>query len=364
MKIKEALGIGLLALVLASVGAPTRGVANDAANVDAASSVLREFMSLPAKQIPQSLLSDAKGIAIIPKVVKGGFVVGVHHGRGVLLTRDEAGRWVPPMVVSFTGGGVGWQAGLQSTDLILVFRTTESVNRVSEGKLTIGVDAAAAAGPVGRQANASTDATLSAEILSYSRSRGLFVGVSIDGSSLQVDGPATQMMYRSADGVPAYPVPAGQPLPKSVETLLGLLTKYSAGADRTAATTGSPVAPVYVSPIPPPPGGSPVEASRQKLARSSEQLNSLVDDNWKRFLALPREVYAAGNPPTPDAVATALKRYESLASNPTYATLNQRAEFSSTLQALREYYEALVARPNSLSLPPPPPTLPPPPNGR
>ena len=134
--------------------------------------VLREVMAIPASQIPAKLLQEARGIAIIPGVVKGGFVVGVRHGRGVMLVRSESNQWLPPMFITLSGGSVGWQAGIQSTDVILVFRTRNSINNLMNGKLTLGVDAAAAAGPIGRQAAAATALSLSAELLSYSRSRG------------------------------------------------------------------------------------------------------------------------------------------------------------------------------------------------
>jgi len=355
MKTMDWLAIPFLILAIAGVLSPAKSEGNDAQIIDSASSVLREFMDLPTKSIPQSLLADAKGVAIIPRVVKGGFVVGVHHGRGVILTRDEGMRWQPPMIVTFTGGGVGWQAGLQSTDLILVFRSAGSVQRVMEKKLTIGVDAAAAAGPVGRQANAATDATLTAEILSYSRSRGLFVGVSIDGSAMQVDAPATQMLYRTNQGVPNLPVPADYPVPKSVETLVTLLTQYTKGP-MEPMNVGVPrvVAPSF-TPSPMPFAASSADTVRTKLAASADRLSSLIDDGWRKFLALPKEVYAAGPHPSPEAVATTLKRYDSILADPRYAALQQRAEFSATHQLLREYYGLLVARPGTIDLPPPPP---------
>ncbi len=106
-------------------------------------------------------------MAIFPQVVKGGFIVGARHGRGVAIIRDATGAWQPPVFVTLTGGSVGWQAGLQSSDIILVFKTRKSVDRFLNGKFTLGADVSVAAGPVGRQAAAATDARLQAEILSY-----------------------------------------------------------------------------------------------------------------------------------------------------------------------------------------------------
>jgi len=149
----------------------------EAAVVDSSSEVLDQIMSIPGRSIPASLLDKAEGVVIIPGMIKGGFIVGVRHGRGVIVTRDEAGKWKPPMFVDITGASVGWQAGIQGTDLVLVFRTKNSLQNLMRGKFTIGANASAAAGPVGRDAQAATDAALKAEILSYSRSCGLFAGV-------------------------------------------------------------------------------------------------------------------------------------------------------------------------------------------
>jgi len=352
MKTKGWLAIALLCLVIAGVIPPAESSANDSQIVDSASGVLREFMALPNKSIPQSLLKDAKGIAILPRVVKGGFVVGVYHGRGVILTRDEASRWQPPMMVNFSGAGVGWQAGLASTDLVLVFRTAGSVQRVLEKKFTIGVDASAAAGPIGREA----DTNLTAEVLSYSRSKGLFLGISVEGSALQLDAPATQVLYRTSQGVPELPVPANYPVPKSAENLMALLTQLTSAPE--PMNVGDPRSVVVGQPYNPPPmpvATPSADAVRLKLAASSDRLSTMIDDTWRRYLALPREVSAGGAPPSPESIAAVLRRYESIAADPRYAPLQQRPEFGATQQLLREYYELLVARPGSLNLPPPPP---------
>ena len=157
----------------AYVAPPTQEVAI----VEAATGVLNEIMSVPNQGIPSTLLRDAQGIAIVPGMLKGGFVIGVHHGNGVVVLRDEAGNWRPPSFISITGGSIGWQAGVQSTDVVLVFKTKNSIKRFASGKFTIGGDISAAAGPVGREASASTDITLKAEMYSYSHSRGLFAGI-------------------------------------------------------------------------------------------------------------------------------------------------------------------------------------------
>lgn len=163
--------------------------------VDLATVILDEINQIPEKGIPPSLLANAAGVAIIPNVIKVGLMVGGRFGKGVLLLRNEQGNWSDPVFISLTGGSLGWQIGAQSTDVILVFKTPRSVAGILNGKFTLGADAAVAAGPVGRNLSGATDPTLSAEIYSYSRSRGLFAGVSLEGSILQVDDPANVAYY-------------------------------------------------------------------------------------------------------------------------------------------------------------------------
>jgi len=126
--------------------------------------VLEEISAIPETGIPPTLLQNAHGIAVVPGVIKVGFVVGGRHGRGVVLVRDDRGGWSNPVFISLTGGSVGWQIGAQSTDVILVFKSGKSIDGIMKGKFTVGADAAVAAGPVGRSASASTDAQLKAEI--------------------------------------------------------------------------------------------------------------------------------------------------------------------------------------------------------
>ena len=152
---------------------------------------------MPGKAIPEYLLAEAQGVVIVPNVIKIGFIAGVRRGHGVVMVRDAEGEWSLPQFVTLTGGSVGWQAGIQGTDVVLVFTTRKGVQGLMQGKFTIGADASVSAGPVGRNAAAGTDATLKSEILSYSRSRGLFLGVAIDGSVLEIDGVAHAAYYGS-----------------------------------------------------------------------------------------------------------------------------------------------------------------------
>ena len=314
--------------------------------VDTATGVLDEIMSVPAKQIPQYLLADAHGVAIIPNVVKGGFVVGVRHGRGVALIRDDMGQWNPPIFVSLTGGSVGWQAGIQSTDVVLIFRTRKSIDGLMSGRLTVGVDAAVAAGPVGRQAAAATDTSLGAEILSYSRSRGLFAGVSLDGSLMQLDHAAGSAYYHTpivgANGQAIRPLNTAPP---SAIRLMNRLAEYS----------GSPQ--IAAAELPQNPVGQELpqaEAVRRQLGLSWQKLSAILDDRWREYLEPPREVLV-GQPVDATALRNKLQQYAAVAADQQYAALAQTPEFTATNQLLREYATLQTAQAaTKLTLPPPP----------
>ena len=188
----------LFALVLTFTAvAPVAAAPPPAQTLKSSVEVLDELAAIPAKCIPPALLADAQGVAIIPRVIKAGFVLGGRGGHGVILVRDMNGAWSEPNFVNLGGASVGFQAGVESTDVVLVFRTRKSVDRLMDGKhkVTLGADVSIAAGPIGRQASAATDARLEAEILSYSRSRGLFAGVSFDGAAIYPDA-GTNAAYR------------------------------------------------------------------------------------------------------------------------------------------------------------------------
>ncbi|MGA2033578.1 MAG: lipid-binding SYLF domain-containing protein [Thermoguttaceae bacterium] len=343
-------------LCLAARPAPAQ--LNETATVDASSQVLSEIMMIPAWRIPASLLANAQGIAVVPGVVKGGFIVGVRFGRGIVVVRDDAGNWRPPVFVSLTGGSVGWQIGVQATDVILVFKTRGSIRGLMSGKFTLGADAAVAAGPVGRQAEAATDIALRAEILSYSRSRGLFLGVSLDGSVVQVDGRANALYY----GGPGFAGPQ-QPIPPSAVRLMQQVTQYCGGPAAYAAVQPMVVAPPMVVPQPVPIPGSPAPMPlptepelRRQLHVASQQLDMALDGNWRAYLALPAEVHAGGAPPGAEALRQSLGRFDGVAGDPRYYLLAARPEFRRAHDLLRSY----VALPAAVA---PPPSLPGPPLG-
>ena len=164
--------------------------------VTAARQVLDQFFNLQIEAIPPAMLQSSAGVAIFPNMVKGGFILGVNYGKGVLHVRNADQSWSPPVMVTMGGGSIGFQAGVQAADIVLVFKTPQSLTNILSGqKITLGADASVAVGPVGRQANAATDARLGAEIYSYARSRGLFLGVSLGGADLSIDHNADGVLY-------------------------------------------------------------------------------------------------------------------------------------------------------------------------
>jgi lipid-binding SYLF domain-containing protein len=159
-------------------------------------SVFNEIMGAPDKSIPNSVLEKSEGLAVFPGTLKGGFIVGAQHGRGILSVRVEGSRqWSAPGFMSVTGGSFGAQIGAQAVDLVLVVINRRGLQKLVSNEFKIGADAGVAAGPVGRDASIGTDIQMHAEILSYSRSRGLFAGVNLNGSSIRSDDDANQRFY-------------------------------------------------------------------------------------------------------------------------------------------------------------------------
>ena len=189
--------VTLIASGIAALGATRPAVAGprEEARLIEASGVLEELRNVRDQYIPERLLARAYGIAVIPNVIKVAAVVGGRRGSGAMVVRDANGRFSQPIMISLTGGNVGWQIGVQSTDIVLVFTTRKSIEGIADGKLTLGGDASVAAGPVGRAASAATDQNFTAEVYSYSRNRGLFAGVSIDGSVLAIDTKSNTRLY-------------------------------------------------------------------------------------------------------------------------------------------------------------------------
>jgi len=185
----------LLSIVLVLASATTDG-SRETEKIHSAVNVLKDFTEMK-ESIPHDLISEYKGIVIIPNLINAGFVAGGKRGRGIALVKLEDGTWSDPVFITLTGGSFGLQIGVQSVDLVLVFRHKGELTKVKNGDFTIGGDVSAAAGPVGRSSSANTDYKLEAEVYSYSRSRGLFAGISINGSNLGIDKKANADYYGS-----------------------------------------------------------------------------------------------------------------------------------------------------------------------
>jgi len=178
--------------------AQTREQTREDARLITATQVLEELLATPDQRVPDWLMQRAYGVAVVPEVIKGAFIFGGRYGTGVMTVRDaSSGRFSNPIFVTLAGGSVGWQVGGTSTDVVLVFVTPRSVENFERGKFTLGADASVAAGPVGRQTEAA--AGVAAEIYSYSRSRGLFAGVALDGTVIAFDRGGNRSFYGNED---------------------------------------------------------------------------------------------------------------------------------------------------------------------
>lgn len=220
----------------ASVSQPAFAGAREEAKLIEASGVLEELQAQRDTLIPDRLLARAYGVAVIPNVIKVAAVVGGRRGTGALVVRDASGRFSDPVMISITGGNVGWQIGVQSTDVVLVFTTRKSVQDIADGKLTLGADASVAAGPLGRAASAATDQNFTAEVYSYSRNRGLFAGVSLDGSVIAIDSKSNRKLYGKT--APASDIIAGNITTESAEAnrfQRAILVATGGGAPANAA---------------------------------------------------------------------------------------------------------------------------------
>ena len=213
----------LLSLVAAAAASERRE--DDINRIQTASLVLKQIMDAPDSAIPDSIMGGAKCLAIIPSSLKAGFVFAANYGKGVATCRTDKG-WSAPAFFRLTGGSFGLQIGGQATDLVLIIRTDKGMQNLLQSKFKMGGDASAAAGPVGRDAQAATDLTMRAQILTYSRARGLFAGISLNGSVINQNGADTlafygkEYTYRSILG-------GEVPAPKDAQPLLQTVEKYA-----------------------------------------------------------------------------------------------------------------------------------------
>jgi SH3 domain-containing YSC84-like protein 1 len=197
--------------------------------IDASAAVLNEIMATPDKAIPDKIMNDAKCVAVIPSMVKVAVVFGGNHGKGVATCRTEAGTWSAPAPITITGGSWGLQLGGQAVDLVMIVTNDNGMQHLLSSKFKLGADASAAAGPVGRDAAADTDWKMRAEVLTYSRARGIFAGIDLNGSAVTQDKDETRLLYGSFE--PFADILNGKvPPPNSSESFLTAVRKYSGQA--------------------------------------------------------------------------------------------------------------------------------------
>lgn len=189
-------------IVSVFLAVPVDAATREEKRVGDAADVIEQLTRIPEKTVPPALLSRAYAVAVVPNVVKAAFGFGARRGKGIIVVRQDDNSWSNPAFITLTGGSFGWQIGAQSTDIILVFKTRKGVDGIENGRLTLGADASVAAGPLGRQASVSTDIEFKAEVYSYSRSRGLFAGVALEGAGVTMDRKSNAAFYGSNSMTP------------------------------------------------------------------------------------------------------------------------------------------------------------------
>lgn len=348
---------------------------------------LTEIMEIPGKSIPEFLFEKAEGIAVFPGLLRGSFIFGAQHGKGALVIKNDAGQWEAPRFLHLTGGSVGFQAGIQSADVVLVFCSRKSITAVLKGEFTIGADASAAAGPVGRKASASTNVKLNSEMYSYSRSRGLFLGVALDGCVLEIENEISQNYYRNgvshearnlvqlvagyvqsavnasaAENPNGMEPPASAANPSDSETAdpFGAAAQNptanpasgapaDSAAGTSAASAGTPSG--QTSNLPPneqvipgmenftPPKDR--ESARVQLVSAHGALMEILDPEWQKWLALPPELLTPSNSNPQQLPSTELitlqERLHRLEGDAKYAQLTARPEFTKVKMLLGLY---------------------------
>ncbi len=265
----------------------------DLDRLQTAGTVLSQIMSAPDHAIPDSIMSGAKCIAVIPSSLKASFIFGANYGKGIATCRTEKG-WSAPAFFKVTGGSFGFQAGGQASDLVLIIRTDDGMQHLLTSKFKLGADASAAAGPVGRDAQAMTDLTLRAQVLTYSRSRGLFLGVSLSGGVIKQDQADTQAFY--GKDWTYYSVLNGEvPAPKEAQSFLQMVEKY--------APTPRPVATPTAASVAPP--AAPLTAANSAPAMSTSTVPAEATSTLESSPAVPASEATPAAAPAPSAVPAA-----------------------------------------------------------
>lgn len=293
---KKILTVSAVLFSLASVAFASERRDADLDRIQTAGTVLSQIMSAPDHAIPDSIMSGAKCIAVIPSTLKGGFIFGANYGKGVATCRTDKG-WSAPAFFKLTGGSFGFQAGGQASDLVLIVRTDDGMQHLLQSKFKLGADASAAAGPVGRDAQAMTDLTLRAQVLTYSRSRGLFLGVSLSGGVIKQDDADTAAFY-GKDWTFRSVLNGEVPAPKDAESFLATVEKYAPtprpAATPTAASIPAPAAPLTAanSPAPATTVAAPAETTPTATPSTAENATPVATPTTT---ALPAPAGVGGN---------------------------------------------------------------------
>ena len=247
----------LVALAVGFAGVPAQASTTTDQRLADSQRVFESFANLTEQSIPTYLLERAYGVVVFPRVIRGALILGGRGGRGVMAVRNPDGSWSNPVFVTMGGANFGFQWGVQSTELVLVLMSRQSVEGIAGGKVTLGADASVAAGPIGRSAAAATDATFKAQVLGYARNAGLFAGVALDGSVIAIDDDANASAYgvsgilpsQILEGRVANPPPAA----REFTAALARATKAgSAPAAKQPAAAKSPGDDAKPAPAPPP----------------------------------------------------------------------------------------------------------------
>jgi lipid-binding SYLF domain-containing protein len=215
-------------VILACLPALLFGAESASTRLQSSAEVLSEIMSAPDKGIPQELLDGAQCVAVVPGMKKGAFVVGAKFGKGFVTCHNHAGRgWSAPAAVKVEGGSFGFQIGGSETDVVMLIMNEVGAEKLMSDKFTLGADASVAAGPVGRTASADTDAKMRAEILTYSRARGAFAGIALDGATLRPDKETNAELYGNGNLTTKEIIHGSVTPPASAKVLTSELSKYS-----------------------------------------------------------------------------------------------------------------------------------------
>lgn len=254
-----------IAVLLLALGVTATAIAGNERDerADNALRVLREIQTIPESAIPDKLFVDARAIVVLPDTLKIGLLVGGRRGHGLVSVKSPDGTWSNPSFVRLTGGSIGFQAGVQSSDIVMVFTGERGLESIVNGKVTLGADASVAAGPVGRSTALATDGQLQAEIWSYSRARGMFAGVALDGAVLQIDDSANQavygpgstprMIFEGRTARPASNAIVGFRDQLEEATAAARVTRAGGNPPKSAAVVSMPAAPTVTAPVVPQP---------------------------------------------------------------------------------------------------------------